>query len=111
MLLKAAPLRLWALISLSPIISGMAAWLIYMIRNGWPPEAAHQQLNILGNTLYIYAALNGIIIITFAAVRVSGHGPAGLAFDVDGGSGDNQKRAVVTTTVEAHTETKPTEIQ
>lgn len=99
--LAAAPVRLWALLAGAPIITGLDAWLIYMVRNGWPPEAAHQQLNILGNMGYIHATLLGVIIITLAAIHVSARGFGGSGIDIDGSASDNHKKVEVKTTVEA----------
>lgn len=102
--LNAAPIRLWALLLWSPVVTGLDAWIIYMVRNGWPPEAAHQQLNILGNALYIHATLLGVIIVTLAAIHVSARGWGGSGIDIDGSGGDS-KKAVVTATIESHVET------
>jgi len=85
-ILKAATVRLWALILAAPIITFFAACLVFIVWHGpWPAELAKVQLRILGYTLIITQGLLGVVVIALASVRVRFKGPGakGLSIEVD----------------------------
>ena len=73
------------------LLGGVAAlavslWLVTLIRWGWPADRAEQQLAILGNALYIFAATNGLVVfgLTMRAAIRNFKGSAGsLSFEAD----------------------------
>lgn len=70
-------LRLWAIIAGAPFLTGLAVWLVQIVRTGWPAERAEQQLTILGYALFGVLALVGVIVIALATVKVRATTPAG----------------------------------
>jgi len=83
-MLKAAPLRLWALFGAAPVLTVAGTALSYIVwKGGWPDRLAEKQLDYLGYTLLACMFLIGVIVITLAAVKVKGSGPGGLGFEVD----------------------------
>lgn len=96
-ILKAAPLRLWALIASGPVLTAATAAMVLIVKSEtWPIELRGQQLEYLGWTLLGCLGLNAVIIITLASARVRGTGPGGTSFEID--SDDEQRVAQVTTT-------------
>lgn len=94
-LIKAAPVRLWALIMAGPPLTVFAAGLTVIVWRGpWPDALAGQQLSILGYGLFIALALIGVIVISLAAVKVKGSALGG-SFEVEG---DDDPAPTVTTT-------------
>lgn len=69
-LLLAAPIRLWALILAGPPLSGLLGWAIYLVRYGWGPDRAEQQLQILGLAIYGLIALLAVIMVSLASVKL-----------------------------------------
>jgi hypothetical protein len=69
-LLLAAPIRLWALILAGPPLTGLAAWLVYLVRYGWPTGTEVQRLEILGWALFGVLGLVAIIVVGLALVRL-----------------------------------------
>lgn len=93
-LLRAAPLRLWAMIGAGPALTMGAGWLAWVIwRGGWPAEMAGKQLDFLGFALLGVLAIIAVIIVTLAAVRVKGSGPGGLSLEIDADDGPVSARA------------------
>jgi len=105
-MLKAAPLRLWALLGGAPIITTLVIWLINIVWRGpWPVDLASQQLGILGWALMIAQGLLAVIVVALASVRVRGTGPGGVSFEVDGDDDDSHKTTVTATaTVQQNTD-------
>lgn len=99
-LIKAAPVRLWALILAGPPLTIFSAGLVGIVWRGpWPDRLAGQQLTILGYALFIALAVIAVIIIALASVKVKGQGPGGLNFEVD--AADDAPPVVTTTTTTA----------
>lgn len=99
-MLKAAPLRLWALLGGAPIITALTVWLINIVWRGpWPINLASQQLSILGWALLIAQGLLAVIVVALASVRVKGTGPGGVSFEVDGD--DDEEKHITTVTATA----------
>ena len=90
MKLPNAEWRPW-LYGLAWLLGGVAAlavslWLVTLVRWGWPADRAEQQLTILGNTLYIFAATNALVVfgLTMRAAIRNFKGSAGaLSFEAD----------------------------
>lgn len=82
-------LRLWAIIGGAPFLTGMAAWLVHIIRTGWPDDRAEQQLSILGYALFGVLGLVAVIVIALATVKVRATTPAG-SLEVGGQGNDTQ---------------------
>lgn len=76
-------LRLWSIIAGAPFLTGLAVWLVEIIRKGWPLDRAEQQLAILGYALFGTLGLVAVIVIALATVRVRATTPAG-SIDVGG---------------------------
>lgn len=82
--------RSW-LYGIAWLLGGVAAlavslWIITLVRWGWPADRAEQQLSILGNALYIFAATNGLVVfgLTMRAAIRNFKGSAGsLSFEAD----------------------------
>lgn len=84
--LRAAPLRVWAMIFAGPALTVAASGLTLIVWRGpWPAELAGKQLDFLGWTLLAVVALIGVIVAALAAVKVKGAGPGGLSLEIDGG--------------------------
>lgn len=63
---------------------GCALWLIELIRDAsWPEVLRAQQLEYLGWALLSFIFINGIIIVTLAAVRVRWNGPGGIGGEIN----------------------------
>lgn len=91
--LKAAPLRLWAMILAGPTITlGTAALATIIADDAWPLDLRGKQLDFLGWALLICLALIAIIIVSLAAVRVKGTGFGGTSFEIDAAEGDRDDR-------------------
>ncbi len=104
-MLKAAPVRLWALILAGPPLTVFAAGLVGVVWKGpWPAALAGQQLSILGHALLIAMALIGVIVIALAAVKVKATGLAGTGFEVEGNDEEHQ---TVSATVSATVSKEP----
>lgn len=90
-LIKAAPVRLWALILAGPPLTAVTCWLVWIVWKGpWPVGSAPQQLSILGYGLMDAMALVGVIVVALASVKVKGAGPGGVNFEVDGDQEDGK---------------------
>lgn len=88
-LLKAAPLRLWAMILAGPPLTVSATALVAIIwQGGWPEALRAKQLDFIGWALIGNIALLAIIIVTLAAVRVRGTGPGGTSIEIDADDDD-----------------------
>lgn len=91
--LKAAPLRLWAMMLAGPPLTLSAIGLTFIVwKGGWPLELASEQLRILGWALMANWLLIGVIIVTLAAVRLSGRGPGGVSFEVNAREGEDHSQ-------------------
>lgn len=100
-LLKAAPLRLWALIASGPVLTaGTAAMVMIVSDPSWPVALRDRQLEYLGWTLLGCLALIGVVIVTLASARVRGTGPGGTSFEIDSDDDASAPRVTTTTTVE-----------
>ena len=90
-LLKAAPLRLWALLSAGPALTAGAIGLVGIIWKGeWPLALAAKRLDFLGWSLLIVLFLIAVIVVALAAVRVKGAGPGGTRFEIDASDENDQ---------------------
>lgn len=88
--LEAAPLRLWAMFLAGPVMLLCALWLVTIIKDpSWPETLRSKQLNFLGWALLSFILINAIIIVTLAAARVRGSGPAGVSFEIDADGKDD----------------------
>lgn len=84
-MLKAAPLRLWAMILGAPVVTALAGTLIWIVwKGGWDASLQAVQLNILGWTLYIAMGLITVIIVSLASVSVKARGPGDTGIEIDG---------------------------
>ena len=84
-LLKAAPLRMWAIILGAPVLTvGAVLQTLLVWRGGWPETLAAQQLQIIGWSHLITISIIAVIIIALAAVRVKATGLAGTGLEVGG---------------------------
>lgn len=105
-MLRAAPVRLWALILAGPPLTLFAAGLAGIVWKGpWPTTLAGMQLTILGRALFIALALVGVIVVALASVKVKATGLAGTGFEVEG---DNEAAQTVSATVSATVTKDPT---
>jgi len=87
--LAAAPLRIWALfLGAVPLTAGAVSLVLIIWRGGWPAYLARVQLDILGWALMATYGLIGMIVVALAAIKVSGRGPGGLGFEIDGDGPD-----------------------
>lgn len=87
--------RLYFLFLAGPSTLGAVLWLVHIVSDArW--ESPAQQLEILKAVVVILAFTHMVIVISMAAVRVSGKGPGGIAFDIDGDGHDEPQ------SVEAH---------
>ena len=83
-LLRAAPVRLWALILAAPPLTAYAIWTTHIVWRGpWPADRAQQQLAIIGWALCGALLLIAVIVIALAAVKVKAVGLGGTSFEVD----------------------------
>lgn len=99
-MLRAAPVRLWALILAGPPLTLFAAAIVGIIWKGpWPNHLAGDQLTILGRALFIALALIGVIVIALAAVRVKATGVGGASLEVDGDHDGHSVSQTVSATV------------
>lgn len=85
-------LRLWSIIAGAPFLTAMAAWLVHIIRTGWPQDRAEQQLTILGYALFAVLGLVAVIVIALATVKVRATTPA-ASIEV-GGQDSTSERAI-----------------
>lgn len=79
-------LQMLALLVAGPVLTGMSCWLIWLVRYGWAPERAPQQLSILGWALGGAMALLGLVVAAMTAGLIKGfklQGPAGISAEVD----------------------------
>lgn len=76
-------LRLWSIIMGAVPLTAFAAWLVWLVRYGWPEDRAEQQLTILGGALFGALALIGVIVVALATVKVRATTPAG-SLEIDG---------------------------
>jgi hypothetical protein len=92
-MLKAAPLRLWAIIGGAVVLTGFAAGLVWVVWKGpWDASQQPAQINILGWGLWITLGMIGIIVASIAAVDVKIKGPGDTSFEVDGDDNDQPAR-------------------
>ena len=92
-MLKAAPLRLWAIIGGAVVLTGFAAGLVWVVWKGpWDPSQQAAQINILGWGLWITLGMIGIIVVSVAAVDVKIKGPGDTSFEVNGDDNDQPAR-------------------
>lgn len=97
-LLKAAPLRMWAIILGAPVLTvGAVLQTLLVWKGGWPETLAPQQLQIIGWSHLITISIIAVIIIALAAVRVKATGLAGTGLEV-GGDDDSAPTTTVTAT-------------
>lgn len=83
--LRAAPLRLWALMAAGPALSAAAVGLVFIVwRGDWPEALRGKQLDFLGWSLLLVIGLIGVIVVTLAAVKARVSGPGGSGFEIDG---------------------------
>lgn len=106
-MIKAAPVRMWALIGAGPAITAIDCGLILIIWLGaWPPRLADEQLRYIGILAIGHAAIVGMIVVTLAAARASAHGPGGFGFDVSS-AGTDPNTTTVTQRSETVVKTEP----
>lgn len=104
-LIKAAPVRMWALIGAGPIATLIQLGLIWIIwRGGWPPTLAGEQLRYLGILAFGNTAIIAVIVVALAAARVKGQGPGGTSLEIDSGA-DPPPTGKITVTTTAETKT------
>lgn len=97
--LRAAPLRVWAMIGAAPALTLAAVGQTFIVWRGpWPESLARQQLEIIGWAHLIVLTLIGVIIAALAAVRVKAAGPGGLSLELEGD--DDGAPQTVKTTIE-----------
>lgn len=88
-MLKAAPLRLWALLCAGVVFNVASALLTLIVWLGqWPEILAPKRLDYIGMTLLACMGLNVVIVAALAAVKVEGTGPGGIGFSVAPGNDD-----------------------
>lgn len=89
--------RLYFLFLAGPATLGVIIWAVHIAAEPrWESPAV--QLDILKAVIILLALTHMVIVISMAAVRVSGRGPGGISFDVDADDRDDP------TTVTAHVE-------
>jgi hypothetical protein len=88
--LKLSPLvRLGALIGAGVVFSGFLAWLIFLVRSGWPATLADKQLGALSFIAYGVLALLAIVLVALSAVSVKAQAPGGASLEIDGDGPSN----------------------
>jgi hypothetical protein len=92
-LLKAAPLRLWAIIGAAVVLTVFGSGLVWIVWQGpWDASQQAVQLNILGWGLWLTLGMIGIIVASIAAVDVKIKGPGDTSFEVNGDKDDEPAR-------------------
>lgn len=87
--LRAAPIRLWAIILAAPVLTVTAVALTLIVwRGGWPVSLAPKQLEILGWTLLANWALIGAIVVALCAVKLKASAPNGINIEIDTDTND-----------------------
>jgi hypothetical protein len=93
-LLKAAPLRLWAIIGGAIVLTVFASGLVWVVWKGpWDASQQAVQLNILGWGLWLALGMIGIIVASIAAVDVKIKGPGDTSFEVNGEKDDDAAKS------------------
>jgi hypothetical protein len=92
-MLKAAPLRLWAIIGAAVVLTAFAAALVLVVWKGpWDASQQVAQINILGWALWITLGMIGIIVASIAAVDIKIRGPGDTSLEVNGDDNDKPAR-------------------
>lgn len=100
-LFLAVPLRMLAIICAGLVQTGMTIFVVLIVwHGGWAVVRQEQQLSFLGWTLILMALSTLVIIGSLTSSKIKGHGPGGVAFEVEGDSPAAAK-VTTTTTVEA----------
>jgi hypothetical protein len=85
-MLKAAPVRFWALVAAGPVFTFGVAMLTLLTWLGdmtaKPVELAEKRLDYIGISLIACVLMLGIIVVAVAAVKVRGTGPGGVSLEV-----------------------------
>lgn len=79
-------LQMLALLVAGPVLTALSCWLIWLVRYGWAPDRAPQQLSILGGALAGAMVLLGLVVAAMTAGLIKGfklQGPAGISAEVD----------------------------
>lgn len=80
--------RLYFLFLAGPAALAVIVWMSSLVAEPrWDSPA--EQLDILKSVIVILALTHMVIVISMAAVRVSGRGPGGISFDVDSDDHDD----------------------
>lgn len=83
-MLKAAPLRVWAMVLAALPLTASAGVLTLIVWNGgWDKALEGKQLNFLGWTLLVNWALIGVIVVKLADAKLKISGPAGTGAEIN----------------------------
>lgn len=95
-----APIRFWALVGASIVLTFMAAWLVCIIAYGdWPGMQAARRLDILGKALWFTLFMVLVVVASLTLSKVSAK-LFGGSFDIghDDEADDGEPAKTVTTT-------------
>jgi hypothetical protein len=93
-MLKAAPLRFWAINGAAIVMTVFASGLVWIVWKGpWDASLQTVQLNILGWGLWLALGMIGIIVASIAAVDVKIKGPGDTSFEVNGEKDDDTAKS------------------
>lgn len=102
--LKAAPMRTWAMVLAAPPLTGLLAWIIYIVAyNKWmiSPLIESLRLNIVANIAYGLLFLIGLVVVALTGVSFAAQlSKTGVNLNVADDGDHNPPAATVTTTTE-----------
>lgn len=94
---ETAPIRFWALVGASVVLTVIAAWLVCIIAYGpWPAAQSARRLDILGKALWFDMFMVLVVVASLTLSKVSAK-LFGGSFDI-GHDGDEPEPKKVTTT-------------
>lgn len=95
---EAAPIRFWALVGASVILTFIAAWLICIVAYGdWPLPQAARRLDILGKALWFTLFMVLVVVASLTLSKVSAK-LFGGGFDIGHDDEGDEPKSVITTT-------------
>lgn len=95
-------IALTASIAGAGVLTGFAAWLVYILwLGGWSPDTAVQRLDALARALFGLLAIIGIVLMSLGlAINRRSVKASGLGFSLDATGGDDAPTVTTTTKTE-----------